>query len=120
MNPREPSTDRLTAKQIVRWINKTKGEQVSLPTVHRWMLRGVNGEQLPASRVGGKHWTVLVDDLKSFLDRCNNRRQGASPPPVTPKAEQNTRPRTPPHRRQQITSASEALRERLNRHKPSR
>lgn len=44
----------------------------SIPTVHRWMTRGVNGHRLPSVKVGGKRM-VFLNDLENFLLALNDR-----------------------------------------------
>ena len=114
MRPWESADERLDVKQVVQWIRDRRGERVSIPTVHRWMLKGVDGAKLPASRVGGKNWRVAPRDLEAFLSRCSDRpdrnpvRTAPSNPQVRP-----TPAGVSLARRQQIRAVSEQLRQKL-------
>ncbi len=114
MRPWNPD-QRLDAKQVVRWIFERRGERVSTPTVYRWMLKGVDGIRLPASRVGGKNWKVQPQDLEEFLKACSVRGNAMhASPPVQVQKSRLSPAGVSAARCQQIRAVSEQLRQKLS------
>lgn len=106
--------DGLTASEIVEWIEKKTGTRVSIPTVYRWMLKGVHGIRLHSTRVGGKGWRAQPEDLERLLEACNTRR--SAPPSVLERQEsQRLQPafRRTAERQHQIRATSDSLRKKL-------
>jgi hypothetical protein len=106
--------DGLTAAEIVNWIEERTGTRVSIPTVYRWMLKGVHGVRLHSRRVAGKGWRVRPEELERLLDLCNTRRL-----PPTPVSDQQEASRPQPtfrrtaERQHQIQAATDGLRKKL-------
>ena len=106
--------DGLTPTEIVEWIEKRTGTRVSIPTVYRWMFKGVHGTRLHANRVAGKGWRARPEDLERLLEWCNTRR--SAPPPVPEQQEsQRLQPafRRTTERQHQIRTTSDGLRKKL-------
>lgn len=109
--------DGMTPAEIVEWIEKRTGTRVSIPTVYRWMLKGVHGTRLHATRVGGKSWRVRPEALEALLDWCNTRQPT---PRVEPNRQQASRLQPVSHRstdrQRQIRETSDGLRKKLGIH----
>lgn len=106
--------DGLTAAEIVEWIEKRTGTRVSIPTVYRWMFKGVNGVRLHSTRVGGRGWRARPEDLERLLEACNTRRPA---PPSAPEQQVSARLqpafRRTAERQCQIRATSDGLRKKL-------
>lgn len=104
----------MTVKEAVRWIYDNTGVRPSVPSVHRWMLKGVRGNSLPFRRVGGVSF-ICDEDLSRFLEACNSHER---PAPQVPAASspKNASPdlRRSPARRQQIADNNAHLRKKLS------
>ena len=62
----------MTVKRAVEWIEEERGYRTSIPTVYRWILKGVRGHRLASTFMGGVR-LIAVADLEAFLDACNQR-----------------------------------------------
>lgn len=62
----------LTLRDAAAWIASATGSpEPHVSTVHRWVVRGVRGVRLSATRVGAKFHTT-ANDIAEFLDRLNS------------------------------------------------
>ena len=55
---------------LLKHVAKVLGISVSYQTLFRWNQKGVGGERLAASKIGGR-WFVDPADLQAFVDRLN-------------------------------------------------
>ena len=60
----------LTMGQAAAFVADTTGVKPHVNTIMRWVLRGVGGQRLPASRVG-RLWVTRQENVVDFLERCN-------------------------------------------------
>lgn len=69
-------TQRLTMKEVIRYIKSTKGRELSLSTITRWGTRGVVNRRtkkhvfLRRSQVGGEYYTT-AENVEDFIARLN-------------------------------------------------
>ena len=57
---------------LLKHVAKVLGITVSYQTLLRWVQKGVGGERLAASKIGGR-WFVDPADLQAFVERLNAR-----------------------------------------------
>jgi hypothetical protein len=69
----------LSLRDAAAWVASATGSpEPHISTVHRWVVRGVRGVRLSATRVGARFLTT-ANDLADFLDRLNSSPQQIQP-----------------------------------------
>jgi len=102
----------MTVKRAVKWIEDELGYRPSIPTVYRWILKGVRGQRLASAFMGGVR-LIAAADLQAFLLACNERDAAANASPVAHASGARESPRRSPHRERQVRANNEFLRSRL-------
>lgn len=80
---------RLTVKEAVDWIQERRGRRPSIPSIYRWILKGVRGHRLASEFTGGVR-LISASDLEAFLRACNDGHVAGQSSPIVRSA-----PRTP-------------------------
>lgn len=99
----------MTVKMAVRWIEEERGYRPSIPTVYRWILKGVRGQRLASTFTGGVR-LIAAADLQAFLHACNERDGTANVPPVAHASLARESPRRSSHRERQVKANNDFLR----------
>lgn len=100
---------RLTVKEAVGLIQDRTGRRPGLPTVYRWILKGVRGHRLASSFAGGIR-LISVRDIDAFLAACNERSGGTAASSVVHAAPHHSSAGRSSLRRKQIRENAEYLR----------
>ena len=70
MNLEIVNPDVLTMGQAAEFVANTTGVKPHVNTMMRWVIRGVGGQRLPATRVG-RLWVTRRQNIVEFLEQCN-------------------------------------------------
>jgi hypothetical protein len=96
-------------KEAAEWMQERTGHRPGIPSIYRWILKGVRGVRLASEFVGGVR-LISINDLEGFLRACNERLGDTSSTPVV----HASPPRAPSSRyslrRKQIHRNTENLR----------
>ncbi len=99
----------MTVKRAVEWIEQERGYRTSIPTVYRWILKGVRGHRLSSTFMGGVR-LIAAADLQAFLDACNEQNATATTSPIVRVSTTRDTQRRSADRERQINANNEFLR----------
>jgi|688.fasta_scaffold97590_3 hypothetical protein len=102
----------MTVKQAAMWIEEKRGRRPSIPTIYRWILKGVRGHRLASTFIGGVR-LISATDLEAFFHACNGFVATESASPVVLATTDCNAQRRSSYREQQVKANGEFLRSQL-------
>jgi hypothetical protein len=73
MTPMLDITEQMTLATAARLLPGRNGKSISVKTLYRWIICGVRGVHLEASRVGGM-WYTTAESMENFRRNCTSKR----------------------------------------------